>query len=286
MIALDLHLGKESSLNRPGLVLFAWTMLLGLMATSEIIAFNPKSNVGVKSWAVYLGTALVIVMGFWTTLDPSYPSDCTIGRMGWPMFGMAAVVGLAFVSQMIGYKQGDLVVDNVARTVFIVAYIGLLLSFWAPLRLSIGNEWGMVAIISLVATVKMSDSGAYTIGKMFGKNKLAPNLSPGKTIEGVAGGMLGGCIGAFVVFYVVAPWMTGSETAAPWWLIVIFAIVVTAVGIVGDLSESLLKREGGVKNSSKWLPGLGGVMDIIDSLLAAGPVVFAFWASGRFGPAS
>ena len=136
----------------------------------------------------------------------------------------------------------------------------------------------------MYVTVKVSDAMAYAVGKICGRHKLAPELSPGKTIEGLIGGLMGGCLGAFIVFWVVAPRMTGADCAASWWMIVLFGLVVTIVGIVGDLSESLLKRDGGVKNSSRWLPGLGGVMDIVDSLLPAGPVVFAFWVTGWFGP--
>lgn len=284
LVWLDFYLGTSESLGRPGLVLAVCTLVIGLMAASEVVYFNQKNNAGVKHWAVYLGTAVVIGFAFLPTLYENYPADCPIGRLGWPMFGMAAATGLAFVSQMIGYRQGDQVIDDVARTVMVVAYIGLLLAFWAAIRAQVDNAWGMVALLSLYVPVKLSDSMAYTVGKICGKNKLAPHLSPGKTIEGLVGGLLGGCLGAFIVFWVVAPRMTGSATAAPWWLIVVFGIVITLVGVIGDLSESLLKRDGGVKNSSRWLPGLGGVMDIIDSLLPAGPVVLAFWATGWFGP--
>ena len=286
LVALDFYLGSDTSLGRPGLVLFVATLVVGLMAASEILFFNQNNRNGVKSWAVYLGTALVIVMAFIPNFHADYAADCPVGRLGWALFGIAAAVGISFVSQMIGYRQDKPVVDDVARTLMVIAYIGLLLGFWAPIRSCVDNAWGMVALLSLYVTVKVSDSMAYTVGKIFGKTKLAPNLSPGKTIEGVLGGILGGCLGAFIVFYLVAPRLTGQSTAAPWWLIVVFAVVVTVVGIVGDLCESLLKREGGVKNSSRWLPGLGGVMDIIDSLLAAGPVVLAFWTTGWFGPAT
>lgn len=284
LVWLDFYLGSDSSLGRPGLVLGLVTLTIGLMAASEVLYFNQQSNADVKHWAVYAGVFLVIGLAFVPVLFEDYPADCSIGRLGWPLFGMAAAVGLAFVSQMIGYKQGDEVIDDVARTIMVIAYIGVLLSFWAPLRIYLGNAWGLVALFTLYVPVKMSDTMAYTVGKLIGRNKLAPELSPGKTIEGVAGGMLGGCLGALFVFYVLAPAITGSSTGAPWWLILVFGVVITIVGIVGDLSESLLKRDGGVKNSSRWLPGLGGVMDIIDSLLAAGPVVYAFWVSGLFDP--
>ncbi len=286
IIFADFQLGSADSLNRPGLVLGFVLMIVGCLAANEVVSFNAANNSGIKKWAVLSGTVLVIGFSLIPMFYENYPADCSVGRFGWPMFGMAATIGLAFVSQMIGYKPGDQVLDNVARTVMVVAYIGLLLSFWAPLRVYMGNAWGMVAMLSLFVTVKISDSMAYAIGRIFGKHKLAPNLSPGKTIEGMFGGLLGGCLGAFFVFCYLAPRITGEASPAAWWMIILFGVVVTLVGIVGDLSESLLKRDGGVKNSSRWLPGLGGIMDIIDSLLPAGPVVFAFWATGMFTPAA
>lgn len=285
MIWADFQLGSADSLNRPGLVLGVALMIVGTMAANEVVSFNTTSNSGVKKWAVYAGTALVIGFSFIPCLYENYPADCSVGRLGWPMFGMAATIGLAFISQMIGYKPGDQVLDDVARTVMVVAYIGLLLGFWAPIRSFVDNGWGMVALLSLFVTVKISDSMAYTVGRIFGKHKLAPNLSPGKTIEGMLGGLLGGCLGALFVFYYLAPRITGEASPAAWWFVILFGVVVTLVGILGDLSESLLKRDGGVKNSSRWLPGLGGIMDIIDSLLPAGPVVYAFFATGMLTPA-
>lgn len=283
---LDVQIGKETWAGSPGMITSLLTLLIGLVAANEVVSFNPQANAGVKRWAVYCGTGLVICLACYPAFHPDYPPDCPIGRLGWPLLGMGGAVGLAFISKMIGYRPGDQVMDDVARTVLVVAYIGLLISFWAPIRSLVDNVWGLVALLSLYVTVKFSDTGAYAVGRTFGKTKLAPQLSPGKTVEGLIGGIGGGCLGAFFVFYLLAPQLTGQQTAATWWQILLFAVVVTIVGIVGDLCESLLKRDGGVKNSSRWLPGLGGVMDIIDSLLPAGPVVYAFWVTGWFGPVS
>ena len=284
LIGLDYYLGTANSIGRPGLVIALMAVSVALMAASEVLAFDVEGNQNVKNWAVYLGTLIIVGMSCVPLLYENYPADCSVGRLGWPLFGMAAAVGLAFVSQMIGYRQGDQVMDAVARTLLVVAYIGLLMSFWIPIRTYFSNAWGLVALTSLYIPVKMSDTLAYTVGKMFGKNKLSPHLSPGKTVEGAAGAILGGCLGSLFVFYILAPWLTGQQTQASIGLVLIFGLVVTLVGIVGDLSESLLKRDGGVKNSSRWLPGLGGVMDIVDSVLATAPIVYAFWLTGWFDP--
>ncbi len=281
---LDYLCGTPQWFGKPGLVLLPCALVVGLMAANEVLYFSQDNSTRIKHWAVYVGTTLVILSSFTPLLWDNYSQDCNVGRMGWPLFGIAAGVGIAFVSQMIGYRPGDRVATDLALTIMVIAYVGLLISFWAPIRMFYDNQWGIVALLSLFVTVKMSDSMAYTIGKSFGRRKMAPNLSPGKTVEGLIGGVGGGVLGALIVFYGFAPLITGSPTRASWILVVVFGVVVTLAGVVGDLAESLLKRDGGVKNSSKWLRGLGGIMDIVDSIIVAGPVVLAFWSSGAFTP--
>ncbi|MGI9519136.1 MAG: phosphatidate cytidylyltransferase [Pirellulaceae bacterium] len=284
LVWAELWLGSPETLGRPGLVLFGCCLVVGLMAASEMLYFNKDVASQIQHWPAMTGTAFVIVLAFVPVWWQAYPADCPIGHLGWILYGVVAALGLALISQILKYQPGNRVFDNVARTVLVPAYVGVLISFWSPIRALYDNEWGMLALLSLFVTVKLSDVMAFTIGKSFGKHRLAPNLSPGKTVEGLVGGLLGGCLGAVIVFYLFAPWLTGTSTAAPWWAVVIFGLVVAIVGVAGDLSVSLFKREGGVKDSSRWLPGLGGIMDMVDSVLPAGPVVYAFWATGSFGP--
>jgi phosphatidate cytidylyltransferase len=136
---------------------------------------------------------------------------------------------------------------------------------------------GILALISLIATVKMSDTGQFWVGRSLGRHKLAPVVSPGKTWEGAVGGVLFAVGTSWVVFTVVADTIVGPGLVDSPLMIVLFGVVVAAAGIVGDLGESMIKRDAGVKDSSNWLPGFGGVLDMLDSLLVAAPVVFLFW---------
>jgi phosphatidate cytidylyltransferase len=132
--------------------------------------------------------------------------------------------------------------------------------------------------------VKACDTGAYTFGRLFGRHKMSPVISPGKTIEGAVGGLLAACAASYVVFWAFdsSEWtvkisadnfrFVGGKLA---WLT--FGLVVGAAGMFADLAESLLKRDAEVKDSSRWLPGLGGVLDILDSLLLAAPVALGWW---------
>jgi phosphatidate cytidylyltransferase len=139
----------------------------------------------------------------------------------------------------------------------------------------------MLALIALIATVKMSDTGQYAFGRLFGKHKLSPIVSPGKTWEGAAGGVLIAMLTAWLVFSAGARSIVGPAGVEISPLtIVAFGAAVAIAGIIGDLAESMLKRDAGVKDSSTWLPGFGGVLDLLDSLLGAAPVAYAFWALG------
>ena len=114
--------------------------------------------------------------------------------------------------------------------------------------------------------VWVADSGAYFAGKSFGKHKLAPNVSPGKTWEGVFGALI------LVIFYsLIAPFWLPIENDMIKWLVIVSAVLVP-LSIIGDLFESLMKRHSGIKDSGKLLPGHGGVLDRIDGLTPAIPV--------------
>lgn len=128
------------------------------------------------------------------------------------------------------------------------------------------QQFGALMVFYLFAVVWGADVGAYFSGKRFGQHKLAPKLSPGKTIEGVAGGLL-----LIVVLSLVVAICRYDDPASILIFILISAFV-ACVSIIGDLYESLLKREAGVKDSSRLLPGHGGVLDRIDSILAAAPL--------------
>ena len=148
---------------------------------------------------------------------------------------------------------------NLALTIFSFVYVGLFLSFVVLLRLFGTNVQGMLSLVSLIAVVKMGDTGAYTVGRLFGRHKMTPRLSPGKTWEGAAGAMLFVVIGSWAVFDLLGPRLSNrsTELLEPWrWIV--YGLVVGVAGMIGDLAESLLKRDAGQKDSSTWMPGFGG----------------------------
>jgi phosphatidate cytidylyltransferase len=165
-----------------------------------------------------------------------------------------------------------------ARSVLVFVYLITLFGLLVPHRwLEGNNSLGLISIIALIATVKMSDSFALFAGKAFGTIKLAPKLSPGKTIQGVVGAFVGSFIAMAIVFFFVAPMIFGMRIERPVWWFVLYAICIVIAGILGDLAESMLKRDAGRKDSSSWIPGLGGILDVLDSLVFACPISYLLW---------
>jgi phosphatidate cytidylyltransferase len=131
-----------------------------------------------------------------------------------------------------------------------------------------------------VATAKGADTGAYTLGRLAGRHKLWPRLSPNKTLEGAVGGLVFGVLASLAVFAVArfalhAPGLDLPQAVG-------FGAVVGSAAQLGDLMESMIKRDCAVKDASAALPGFGGVLDVMDSLLFAGPVAYGYWLI--FGP--
>jgi phosphatidate cytidylyltransferase len=172
---------------------------------------------------------------------------------------------------------------HIALAIFTIVYVGVLGGFMTELRLlNNDNAQGMTALASLLLVAKSSDAGAYLIGRVTGRTKMTPRLSPGKTVEGAFGGIATACATSWAFFQFVAPQlMQRSDYTPPGWLnTILYGLVLAIAAIIGDLAESLLKRDMERKDSSTWLPGLGGVLDVIDSLLVAAPAAYLCWKLG------
>lgn len=275
----------------PGIFLGPLAVLLSLVGAGELMGMFRKGGHDPLAWVVYFGTLVTAVIAGAPAYLPNAWLESPIARLGWLAIGLAAGLLLAMIGELIRYESPGRAVSNLSLECFAIVYMGGLMGFLMQLRLlgggQFGNDgrWGMLALVSLIATVKMSDTGQYTAGRLWGKHKLAPRVSPGKTWQGVAGGVVVALATAWLVLTWGANKFVGqSATGSGPMAVCLFAILVAAAGIVGDLAESLLKRDSGVKDSSTWLPGFGGVLDLLDSLLGAAPVVYVLWAAGVVGP--
>ncbi len=194
-----------------------------------------------------------------------------------PMIALVFGVIALFLGEISRYPQAGSGLVHTAMSVFAIAYVAGCFGFLSYLRLYGTNGWGMAALVSTIAIVKMNDTGAYFTGRLLGRHKMTPILSPGKTWEGAIGGVVIASAFSWLFFQYIAP--TFVESPVPYrplaWIT--YAIILSLAAIFGDLAESLLKREMHRKDSSAWLPGLGGVLDIIDAVLFAAPVAYCCW---------
>jgi phosphatidate cytidylyltransferase len=151
------------------------------------------------------------------------------------------------------------------------AYLGVLPGFYLQLR-ALGTAW-LVAGVMLVT--KACDIGAYFTGRSLGRRKLIPWLSPGKTVEGLIGGLAFSGLVALGLAAAGNRWGLVGERTLPLAWAAAAGVIIGGLGHVGDLLESLLKRDAGVKDSGQSVPGFGGVLDVVDSPLLVAPL--AYW---------
>ncbi len=198
---------------------------------------------------------------------------------------------LAVMMRQLGKAQITEALASISGTFFGVFYVGWLMSHAVVLRnfhdavlsrrgagaietLGIVPEAGIFFMLFALTVVVLCDAGAYFAGRAYGRRKLAPRVSPGKTVEGSIGGLLLGTAGGFAakaVFDVFWPELSQSFS---WVAAGVFGPVISAGAIVGDLVESLLKRDAATKDTGRLLPGMGGVMDRIDSPLLGIPLMY------------
>ena len=260
---------------RPGIVLLPLAIVAAMLAAGELLAMFRQRGHDPIAWVVYGGTLITVLAA-------------AVQGIGWLAIGLAIGLLLALVGELRRFDRAGPATVQLSLAVFAIMYVGGLIGFLVQLRLlgpSDGHR-GMFALLSFIAIVKMSDIGQYTAGRLFGKHKLAPTISPGKTWEGVVGGVVFAFVAAWSMMTYAAPAMLGGgpSSGASLARLATYVVALVAAGIVGDLAESLLKRDAGVKDSSSWLPGFGGVLDLLDSLMGAAPVAFLFWALRWMGP--
>jgi phosphatidate cytidylyltransferase len=227
------------------------TLVVALMivvGTVGVLEFAALTKLGHTQRAALLGTATVLPVVAW--LAPS---------------ALLAALVLGLLAAAIAAMR-DGAAGEPASSFLGVVYVPLLLSFGVLLAAHVAGGDGLLLAIG-VAT-GLSDVAAFTCGKTFGRRKLAPRLSPNKTYAGALGG-LAGAYGAFALMWFALPDL-------PLWAAVVLPTFVAAAGLSGDLFESMLKRSAGVKDAGAWLPGFGGMLDRIDSVLFVLPAAYIF----------
>lgn len=262
VVWLDLCVQFGTTLPR-GLLLLVVAAVVSAMAARELASLAGAAGLRASAWIMSLGAWGVLV---WTWLTPTLdPAHATTAVAGLLVVLMAVLAGTLLMHSRGQRTQGVLAAAGI--DVLGVLALGGALSFYLLLR----QDWSAWWIAAVVLITKSCDIGAYFTGMSIGRHKLIPWLSPGKTIEG----LIGGCATAVVVSMgslgVLGP---DGHSHMTWGMAALLGLLLALAGQVGDLSMSLLKRSASVKDASSVLPGMGGVLDVIDSLLLAGPVAW------------
>lgn len=183
---------------------------------------------------------------------------------------MTGAVLLAACLAMLRRETPEGMLDAAMTTIFPIFFVGLPSAYVVGLR-AIPGENGPDLLLLALLCVTLSDSGAYYAGSAFGSRRMAPVISPKKSWEGALGGVVSSIAGAVVAHEWFFQRLSLGHALA-------LGVILCAAGILGDLAESMLKRAAGVKDSSSLLPGHGGVLDRVDSLLVAAPVLYYYWS--------
>jgi len=179
----------------------------------------------------------------------------------------------AFVRLVVVKEEHRTPITTTAITLLGLFYVPFLFNFVALLAFMEGNaEQNRFILIYLLAVTKFADVGAYVVGSLFGRNKLIPRISPGKTWEGLAGAIVTSLVISVALTYLMGPHVTAISFTDS----IILGLLLPLVSVVGDLAESVVKRDASIKDSGRTIPGIGGALDLIDSILFTAPVLYFY----------
>lgn len=256
------------ALYLPAVAVFFVIPILALLMLSEFYAIMRGAGLpNFPKLGASAGLLLILVTGLNCYL---YPGE---GRPEWEGIFLASSLAAVLIRQCFD-KNGEKPLISIATTLMGILYIAFIFNFYTKLLLCWPEGDGRVLLFYMILVVKVTDMAAYTVGCTIGRHKLIPRISPAKTWEGCAGGVGGGLLTSLLFWWCIDGHMgpiTLSLADA-----FILGIVLPVTGIVGDLIESMIKRAADVKDSGCALKGMGGVLDVLDSLLLAGPVLYIY----------
>jgi phosphatidate cytidylyltransferase len=256
---LDGTLTASAADDKPvqGTILCILIALLVIPAQLELSKLAAAKNLKIFSPISIIASILFATSWYWPQFLQIESRICLY-------FIPAFVLMALLLYQYIRYGTSA-VLANCGASYFSIIYLGLLGAFVLAVRIDFG-PW---ALLMFVFVVKSADIGAYSFGSLFGKHKFSPEISPGKSWEGMAG--------AVATATIVAILFAISCDIMVWWLAVIFGSCFAFIGQMGDLAESMIKRDAKQKDSASRVPGFGGILDILDSPLLAAPFAYLFF---------
>ncbi len=274
----------------PGWWLLPILILLAIAGVNEFISLYMNHGIRLEGGILRVGVvAIFLAVAIGNQAMVSNPGDAAPAvALGWAALAAAVAIGSLFIQEIFFTLYDDQDLNRLAASIFILTYLGLPMAFIVGLRLvataNLDPEQlhpqylGIFPLLSLIAVVKAGDIFAYLIGSALGRIPLMPKISPGKTCEGAVASLAGSLFTSWLLLRSSFIFKNGMpvQPLGGW---ITFGLCVGLSGMVGDLAESLIKRELKTKDSGKSLGGLGGALDLIDSLLFAAPVAWFLWVN-------
>ena len=250
-------------------------LIAAFTATPEFIRLMRPRTPGMQGKSVFVGTVALVACAW-----PQIQEWLTPLNDRMPVSGAAVVFGLslAWMSLIQMRRFGtEHFIHNIGSSMLALCYLGVGLNLLLGIGVSENDDneaFGAQVLMMTLTVVKLGDVSAFFGGKTFGKHKMSPRVSPGKTWEGFIASFIGAIGGSYLFNYIASlPWSDVSQTPfAAWWSPLIFGMVIGPVGVLGDLVESCMKRDAAVKDSAAVLPGFGGFLDVFDAVLIAAPI--------------
>ncbi len=261
--------------------LYLFILLLTVRAVYEFHLLLQTRSFQPNLFATIAGSVAVVTahwLPHWLpVLAPAEKGLAAFGVLGPSSLTITVVLMALMTWRAFRYSAPGGNLETLGAEFLCVGYVGLFLGLTAQLRWVQGTDLGYVAIGSLMIATKCGDTTAYACGKAFGKAKMVPKLSPGKTWAGAYGAIGGAALGSWLWFTFAVPTITGGHYQGQHLGAILFGATIGLVGMIGDLCESLIKRDLGQKDSAPLLPGFGGLLDLLDSVMFAGPVAYLLW---------
>lgn len=274
---------QKYNLDRPGIWFAVLAVLIASICVVELSQLVSRGGHALRSpttfFVALVGMLIMVVPRFFPLSADAVLNTTTVG---WSAVGLATVVGLVLIRELFFFEAGQGATERIAMSLLAIFYVLVPFIFMFELRMwsPTNPRLGMMSVVSVIFIAKLADSGAYFTGRKFGKRPMAPVLSPKKTIEGGMGGVVVAMLAGIIFVRLIIPAFIPGYRPATWWGPLGLAASVAIAGMIGDLSVSLFKRDADQKDSGKILPGLGGGLDVLDSILWAAPVGYLWWICG------
>ena len=252
-----------------GVFLVIMLALAGLGSAEFYGLVEKRGLVCFKGWGIFGGLLLVASTFFYLSgllgvrSAPAKANDFETSLL------IVFVLGLC-VRQFVS-RSNTAGILAVSTTLFGLMYVSWLLNFIQKIQFFPGAN-GTYYVFYFIVVTKFSDTGAYAVGSLIGRHKMIPRISPGKTWEGFGGAVAVSTLASLLFAHLAGQRLTGMNAGHA----VVLGVLLSTTAVIGDLIESLFKREAGVKDSGRSFPGIGGILDLLDSLLFNAPIMYLY----------